>query len=457
MVAGKNMKKKRFLIYFSICLSLVVLLGVSFFYLRKLNALEKNIERVGYSYQVIIQTSLLEKILKNAETCQRGYILTASPDFLESYLKELRNIPGILIHLDKLTTGNAYQQRNLDTLRHLLNEQLLVLKNNMENGIEDTLLTTRFDESNIHMNAITGIINNIEQNETKLLSERNYTTNKNTTESRRSSFLSLTIAFCLCCAAAGSVLWFFNKNEIYRRELEDKLSKLTILNEEIKSLTLASTHNLQEPMRKVQTIIDRVQHISKSGDKVLESSLNRIKEIYNKQQTTNNTIIEYYNLLSGPNEMATIDLREFILDLKQENVWNYPLNLQVGDLQKIKADPSQLRSLFVHIVNNCIQFRHPERDLIVQVNGTRNPSTIASTKNYYCICVSDNGIGIDDEYRTKIFDLFEKIENSVSGSFQSGMGLSFCKRIMRNHSGWISAEKNPQFGTNISLYFQLPS
>ena len=449
------MKKKRLLIYFCICLSLFILLGVSFFYLRKLNALEKNIERVRYSYQVLIQTKLLEKNLKNAETCQRGYILTESPDFLESYLEELKHIPEILVALDKLTSDNVYQQNNLDTLRQLLNRQLLALKGNMENRIEDTLLTKQFNESDQQMNAISRVINNIEQNEEKVLSERNYTTSKNTTDSKRSSFLSLVIAFCLCCVAAGSVLWFFNRNEIYRRELEDKLSKLTTLNEEVKSLTLASTHNLQEPMRKVQTIIDRVQHLVKSDNQVLESGLNRIKDIYHKQQATNNTIIDYYNLLSGVNTMTTVDLRDFILDLKAENVWNFSFVLQVGDLKKIKADPTQLRALFIHIFNNCIQFRSPERELVVHVGEVEDKSPGTNNKDYYCVSVSDNGIGIDEEYKFRIFDLFEKIESSVSKSPQNGMGLSFCKRIMLNHNGWITAHKNPRFGTSISMYFPL--
>ena len=90
------MEKKRLLIYFCICLALLTLLGVSFFYLRKLNALEKNSARVDHSYQIIIQTNLLEQNLLNAETSQRGYLITENPAFLESYLTKLKGIPEIL-------------------------------------------------------------------------------------------------------------------------------------------------------------------------------------------------------------------------------------------------------------------------------------------------------------------------------------------------------------------------
>jgi CHASE3 domain sensor protein len=425
-------------------------LGVSFFYLRKLNALEKNIERVGHSYQVIIQTNLLEKNLQNAEMSQKGYMLTESPDFLEAYLAEIKNIPEILDKIDKLTSDNRYQQRNLDTLRQMINNQLLILKNNMVNGIADSV---QFEDNNVQADAVMRVIKNIKQHETKLLSQRNYTTSENTSDSKRSSFLSLIIAFCLCCVAAVCVLWFFNRNEIYRSELEDKLSKLTILNSEIKGLTIASTHNLQEPMRKVQTIIDRLQHVSGLNDPELTGQLNRIKEIYNKQQSTNNTIIDYYNILSRANEKTKIDLRKFILSLQNDYKWIQHFSLELGELKSIDADPAQLRLLFTHIINNSIQYRSPERELSIQIKESLEPLPFKENKSYYCIAISDNGIGIDETYKDKIFNLFEKIEISALGTKQNGMGLSFCKRIMLNHDGWISARKNQQFGTTIYLYF----
>lgn len=447
------MKKKRFLIYFCICLSLFTLLGVSFFYLRKLNALEKNIERLGYSYQVIIQTSLLEKNLHNAESSQRGYILTGDSDFLDSYLAELKNIPEIMITLDMLTKDNSYLQQNLDTLTRVLNQQLLVLKQNMTEGVNDTLAPTRFEESNIYMNTITRVIGDIKRREAKVLMERSDSTTQNTSENRKSSFLSLIISFIVCCIAAVCVIWFFNRNEKYRHELEDKLSKLTILNTEIKGLTIAGTHNLQEPMRKVQTIIDRLQHITGLKDPELNQELNRIKDIYSKQQATNNTIIDYFNILTGSTVTSRIDLKNFIHELKAGNTWTQPFTMEVGDLKMMDADVSQLRLLFTHIINNSIQFNRPGQELRIVIKEETETIQFGKREKFYCIGISDNGIGIDDTYKDRIFNLFEKIELSSPGTKQNGMGLSFCKRIMLNHDGWISARKNQQLGTTIFLFF----
>jgi CHASE3 domain sensor protein len=166
---GKNMKKKRLVIYFCICLALLTLLGVSFFYLRKLNALEQNNERVDHSYQVIIQTNLLEQNLLNAETSQRGYLLSGNPGFLETYLSDLKGIPGILLRLDRLTADNSLQQRSLDTLRSVINKQVNLLKKDMTGNGADSISVNSFHESSLHMKMIRELIDRIKNNEEGLL------------------------------------------------------------------------------------------------------------------------------------------------------------------------------------------------------------------------------------------------------------------------------------------------
>lgn len=451
------MKKKRVVIYLTICLSLSTLLGVSFFYLRKLNALEKSIEQVGASYQVIIQISLLEKNLQNAEISQRGYLLTARSSFLESYLDELKDIPEILITLQTLTVNDGVQQRSLDTLGRAINRQLEVLKYNMNRSDGDTLTATHFSESELQMDVIRSVIAGMRSREASKLSERNYSTTLSTTESKRSSFFSVILAFVLCCVAAFTIVWFFNRNERYRSELEDKLSKLTLLNSEIKGLTLASTHNLQEPMRKVQTIIDRLHHLSGFKDPELGDGLQRIRAIYAKQQNTNNTVTDYYHILSRPLRVELVRLKQLVETLHAEKKINWPLELRMSEVKPLLADAQQLRWLFTHIINNSVQFRHPDRSPVVTIEAVKTPReelpVALRNKEYYCVRVSDNGIGVDDEYREKIFRLFRKMEDAQSTGQQNGMGLSFCRRIMINHEGWISARKNQQEGTSIYLFF----
>lgn len=452
------MKKKRVLIYFCICLALFALLGISFFSLSKLNALKDYNDRVDRSYQVIIHTNSLEQNLLNAETGQRAFLLTEDPAFLESYLGELKGIPNIFLELDYLTSDNHTQQQNLDTLKEIINLQLKLLKSNLSADLGDTLMMGRFRESNIYMNKIREIISNIKQNESHLLVKRTESKQINNKESKDSSFLSFVMAFAVCCIAAIAIITFFNSSEVHRSNLEQKIRELNILNKEVRELTLASTHNLQEPMRKIQVMVDRLQHLKDADSRQLQEQIDRIRQIYNQQREINNNIVDYYQILSGSGAKQQIDLNAWLPELIRENNWEKAFELKSGPLQTLEADPYQLKLLFSHILHNSIRFAHPDRPLVITIEGglhivKEGNYLNREKKTYYRVTISDNGIGIPEEYHRKIFRMFQKVDDS--GQANTGMGLSFCKRIMLNHQGWIAAQNHEPHGFTLCLFFPL--
>ncbi len=452
------MKKKRVLIYFCICLALFALLGISFFSLSKLNALGDYNERVDRSYQVIIQTNSLEQNLLNAETGQRAFLLTEDPAFLENYLGQLKKIPDIFLDLDYLTSDNYTQQKNLDTLKEIINLQLKLLKSNLSANLEDTMMMNRFRESNIYMNKIRDIISNIKDNESHLLVKRTESKQINNKESKDTSFLSFVIAFAVCCVAAIAIISFFNSSEVHRSNLELKIRELNILNKEVRELTLASTHNLQEPMRKIQVMIDRLQHLKDTDSRQLQEQIDRIKQIYNQQREINNNIVDYYQILSENGAKEKIDLNAWLPELIRESHWENAFELRREPLQPIEADPYQLRLLFTHILQNSIRFAEAERPLVIRISGgdhivKEGKYLNREKKTYYRITISDNGIGIPEEYHRKVFQMFQKVEGG--GHSNTGMGLSFCKRIMLNHQGWIAAQNHEPHGLTLCLFFPL--
>jgi len=207
-------------------------------------------------------------------------------------------------------------------------------------------------------------------------------------------------------------------------------------------------------MRKVQMIFDRMQHVSGVNDPALDEQLNRVKEIYHKQQITNNNIIDYYTILSATEKKEIVVLNDFIKELELKYHWRNHCRLIVEPLKSIEGDTAHLELLFRHIIGNSICFRSPERELEVHIHEVRHDETIPELKSgdYYAFAISDNGIGIAPEYLSKMFGLFEKMQSS-GDTQQSGMGLSFCKRIMQNHDGWISARQNSPNGLSILLFF----
>lgn len=254
------MRKKRLLIYFCICMALFVLLGVAFFYLSRLNALENYSARVDHSYRVILQMGKLEKKLLDAETGQRGFIITSDSIFLEPYFESHEEILHIFQELDTLTNDNPEQQLHLDTLKALIMTTTLLLKENMSDFAEKDLFTEQFEKGRYYMQKIRRSMENLKRSEISLLTTHDNHKRLNSSSSKTSSYILLIIAFGACCMGAIGIVKYFNQSQRYQFRLNDTIHRLKVLNKEILDLTFASSHNLQEPMRKIQLIIDKIEH-----------------------------------------------------------------------------------------------------------------------------------------------------------------------------------------------------
>lgn len=455
------MKKKRFFIYVSIYFSLFTIIGISFFYLSKLNALENHTEEVDHTYKVIFHLSELEKRVLDGETGQRGFIITGDTIFLEPYYEANRKISRTLMSLDSLTDNKRFSQSVLDTLKVLIDKRFASLRNGITGDPEilKWKISHRYYPGKHYMDRIRRLVDELK--EVQYAVQRNRSAQKIATaeESKMSSLLLLIIAFVACSIAAIGVITFFNRSHKYSMQLETNLDRLETLNNEIGALTYASTHNLQEPMRKVQLIIDRLSPDSKIGDVQLHESLSRIRQIYAQQQKINNTIVDYYLILTNPVYKERIATKKWIANLLKHPEWEGQFDWKIDPLPYIHADAYQLSLLFRHLFRNAVHFCHPDRPLSVHIQAhelTEEERQLPELKgkDYQAIAISDNGVGIDAMYHSKIFELFQKMDDArPDGDQGNGMGLSFSKRIMLNHDGWIRAQKGPQEGLTIVLFF----
>lgn len=455
------MKKKRFFIYVSIYFSLFTIIGISFFYLSKLNALENHTEEVDHTYKVIFHLSELEKRVLDGETGQRGFIITGDTIFLEPYYEANRKISRTLMSLDSLTDKKRFNQFALDTLKVLIDKRFASLRNGIisDPKIREWKISHRYYPGKHYMDRIRRLIDELK--DVQYAVQRNRSAQKIATaeQSKMSSLLLLIIAFVACSVAAIGVITFFNRSHKYSMQLETNLDRLEILNNEIGALTYASTHNLQEPMRKVQLIIDRLSPDSNINDTQLQENLARIRHIYAQQQKINNTIVDYYLILTNPLDKELLATNKWITNLLTSPEWEGRFEWKMDQLPSIHADSYQLSLLFRHLFRNAVHFSHPERPLSVhiyehQLTEEEKQLPELKGKDYHAITISDNGVGVDAMYHAKIFELFQKLDDGLAeGEQGNGMGLSFSKRIMLNHDGWIKAQKGPEGGLTIILFF----
>ncbi|WP_297332569.1 ATP-binding protein [Flavobacterium sp.] len=243
---------------------------------------------------------------------------------------------------------------------------------------------------------------------------------------------------------------------------EEKYRKLSELlretNSELENINWISTHDLQEPLRKIQLISSRL--LSKE-DKIPDSvqdSILRMNASASRMQTLLIDILKYTRLKHTDDSFENINLNELLDEVKAdlpETLGDVPpAEIIAGNLPIIHGIPFLLKQLFSNLIANSIKYASPDRQPIVKITAGDNPVRYRQDESnlYQVIYVQDNGIGFEQQFADSIFNIFTRL-HSASEYKGSGVGLALCKKIMQNHKGYIAASGKPGEGATISIYF----
>ncbi len=244
---------------------------------------------------------------------------------------------------------------------------------------------------------------------------------------------------------------------------EEKYRKLSELlketNSELENINWISTHDLQEPLRKIQLISSRI--LSKEGNipDAVHDSIIRMNASANRMQTLLVDILKYTRLRHTNDAFEDVNLNSIITELKDEmgeTINERNTAIEVSQLPEVKGIPFLLKQLFSNLIANSIKYASPERTPHIRITAGPVPVTYSDTdpELYNVIHIEDNGIGFEAQFAESIFNIFTKLHAS-SDYKGSGVGLALCKKIMQNHHGYIKAESESGKGTIISLYFPL--
>lgn len=249
----------------------------------------------------------------------------------------------------------------------------------------------------------------------------------------------------------------------YKRtlELEENNKELKYINSELESFNNIVSHDLQEPLRKIQMFISRVEEkefdgLSQQG----RDYFSKIRIAANRMQTLLIDLVNYSRTIKGDIVFVETDLNKIISDTIQDlatNIEEKSAILHIGQLPIIKAIPFQLKQLFINLVSNSLKYS--QEDNIPQINITSEVITeeevseykIINKEDYYKIVVEDNGIGFKQEYAEKIFLLFKRLETDPKYS-GTGLGLAICSRIVENHKGFIKVKSEPNRGSKFYIF-----
>ncbi|HEX8577282.1 MAG TPA: ATP-binding protein [Flavobacterium sp.] len=246
---------------------------------------------------------------------------------------------------------------------------------------------------------------------------------------------------------------------------EEKYRKLSEIlketNSELENINWISTHDLQEPLRKIQMISSRIlgredEHISEN----VMNSLQRMNNSANRMQTLLIDILKYTKIQHVDDSFENVDPNEILIEVfsdLNEFINEKKAEITVNELPKIYGVPFLLKQLFSNLVQNSIKYSFPDiaPKITISSSGvTTTEHAIEPDKRYQCLEFSDNGIGFEQQFAENIFNIFSRLHNQEEYK-GSGVGLALCKKIMQAHKGHILAEGTPNKGAVFKLYFPI--
>ena len=244
------------------------------------------------------------------------------------------------------------------------------------------------------------------------------------------------------------------------QQLEEKNKELEARNKELGSFTYAASHDLQEPLRKIQTFSDRILQTAPDLPQQTQEQFKRIQSAVSRMKLLIENLLSYSKVEVSKPQFELTDLNLVLQEVKNdlsEKIEATGAVIDVRELPKLPAVPFQLQQLFTNIISNAIKFRKEDEppliviDCVVAKGKDIARQNAPADREYYHLSISDNGIGFNQEYAEKIFDIFQRLHAQAEYE-GTGIGLAICKKIVETHRGFITATGEPGKGSSFHIF-----
>ena len=228
--------------------------------------------------------------------------------------------------------------------------------------------------------------------------------------------------------------------------------KLERSNRELIDFAYVASHDLQEPLRKIEAFGDR---LGKKYASILPEDgrmyVERMQSAAERMRRLINDLLSYSRVTinAKPLEMVAIkDVLSGVLSDLQIRIEESGATFEVGELPVIECDPTQMRQLLQNLIGNALKFRKADVAPLLKITAN------ASTKGKIELVIADNGIGFDNQFKDQIFTIFQRLHsrNDYEGT---GIGLATCRKIIERHGGAIEADGRPGEGATFTITFPI--
>lgn len=488
------MKKKSLfifdLLFAFILLFLTALSYLSYERIEKMRLLAESVNHANL-VKLNINQALLHTVA--AESWERGYLLTRDTTYLENVETNLRKLDSVTKIVLDLTTDNPVQHRQV---KHLTKK--LMMRAEILRQIEkrDTIGIRTNEPAKIIISDGKTVLDSTRVTLRKVLATENELLDFRTKKKNQAGVF--TPIFVLISSIIGILLVIFaylkmrtetslrlsaetNEAESRRlqqqseemkallevkvdertKELRDKNVSLENMNDELLSFNYVASHDLQEPLRKIQAFSNRILESGEPMSEKTTDHFNRITAAASRMQNLLEALISYSRASNADIDFVQTDLNKLLDEVKtdiHEIIEEKYVTIINDGLPEIKVIPIQIHQLFQNIISNAIKYAKADvspvikiKSEIVKAENIRKPVNLHYQK-YWKITFEDNGIGFEKTYEDKIFELFQRLHGKTE--FEgTGIGLAICRKITQNHNGYITAEGYPGKGATFFVYF----
>jgi signal transduction histidine kinase len=234
-------------------------------------------------------------------------------------------------------------------------------------------------------------------------------------------------------------------------ELRNYAARLERSNKELQDFASVASHDLQEPLRKIQAFSDRLRtRCAAALDDVGRDYLDRVQNAARRMQTLINDLLTFCRVTTKAQPFVPTDLKgaalEVISDL-EVRIEQVGGRVELAELPTVEADPLQMRQLMQNLIGNALKYHKPEVPPVVRVSGKH----LADQSRELCqILVEDNGIGFDEVYADRIFTIFQRLHGRTEYE-GTGVGLAVCRKIAERHGGSITARSRLGEGSSFTV------